>query len=84
MLVNLHQDVREVKQQLSQTASMLQELQGDRRCDYENMDLPVGVHLPAESEDDIIAIEAALDDSDFRKQLVISWVSTLQPEIVCS
>jgi len=58
MLVNLHQDIREIKQQLSHTAGILQEVQDDRRYEYENMKLTVGVHLPAESEDNTDAIEA--------------------------
>ena len=58
MLVNLHQDIREITQQLSHTAGILQELQDDRRYEYENMELTVCVHLPAESEDNIDAIEA--------------------------
>jgi len=72
LLVSLQHDVRDMKQQLSHTACMLQEFQGERQSDHEHLELPVGVHLPATSEADIAAIEAALDDTSFRRQLVIT------------
>lgn len=70
ILVMLQHDIRELKQQLSHAAVMLQELQCDKPAEYD-LQLPVGVHLPLNSAGDVDAIEAALEDDKFRKQLVL-------------
>lgn len=66
----LQHDIRELKQQLSHAAVMLQKLQCDKPAEYD-LQLPVGVHLPLNSAGDVDAIEAALEDDKFRKQLVL-------------
>lgn len=72
ILVMLQHDIRELKQQLSHAAVMLQELQCDKPAEYD-LQLPVGVHLPLNSAGDVDAIEAALEDDKFRKQLVLGF-----------
>jgi len=66
----MQHDMNEVKKQVNDTALAIQALQC-RTCDDE-LQLPAGVHLPATCDDDVAAIEAAVHDDSFRKQLV-SW-----------
>ena len=69
LLISLQHDMSEVRQQVNQAVSTLQDLAPDRTDNVE-LQLPVGVNLPLMCDDDVTAIETALADNSFRKQLV--------------
>jgi hypothetical protein len=67
-LVKLKHDVNQLKKQLDHNTAMLQEIHGNPQdCEPE---LPAGLHMPMTSDDDINAMENALNDAVFKKQLV--------------
>ena len=68
MLVKLHSDIKELARQMNYVATVVQSLQP--AIDDTDLQLPHGVSIPMNSVDDMEAMEAALDDMQFRKRLV--------------
>jgi hypothetical protein len=67
MLLKLQHDVKELKRQQDHNTQILHEIHGPRDIELQ---LPCGLQLPMASEDHIAAMELALDDVVFKKQLV--------------
>lgn len=71
MLAGVRTDLNELKNQTDRMSLLLQELLPEGNEDNE-LTLPGGLRLPLGSQDDIAAMETALEDGEFRKRLVCS------------
>lgn len=66
-LVGLRNAVTEMQKQLDSMATQIDESRQDSEG---NLQLPDGLQLPLSSDDDVSAMEAALDDGKFRQRQV--------------
>jgi len=69
MLVSMHNEIKDLKKQLDHNTSLLQCIEQDRTEDDENM-LADGPQLPLSTDEDIEAMETALENTEYRKRLV--------------
>ena len=69
LLVQMQHDMKELHQQQQKLAVVVSQLSA--QDDQSELQLPVGLQLPLSSDDDIAAMETALEDATFRSSLVI-------------
>ncbi len=69
MLVKMRGEIKELKQQQNHNTALLQSMQQDNIDDYDLV-LPNGIQLPISTDEEMEAMEVALDDNDFRRRLV--------------
>jgi len=68
-LVNLNDEVKEIRTELAQTNLLIQSLHEERSGDYE-LQMPDGISLPLSSEEDVDRMETALLNEEFCRRLV--------------
>lgn len=69
MLVSMHSEIKDLKKHLDHNTSLLQCIQQDRTED-EDTTLADGPQLPMSTDEDIEAMEMALESMEYRKRLV--------------
>jgi hypothetical protein len=68
MLVRMQNDIKELTRQTNHVITVLQSFKSDDQ--YNNLQLSDGINIPMISVDDMEAMEAALADKQFQKNLV--------------